>query len=78
MLEESWFQNVIDDLPTLPWKKYNKGSAAWSIIHFRCIDMTLWRTKEKQTKCGRQGYVFGQSQFVEAYMERERESVLRK
>lgn len=71
--EESWFQNVIDDLAYSAMEKYNKERC----VVYNTFQMyrhdSLERLKQANQVAIEKGYIFGAKPVRGAYMEKERE-----
>lgn len=71
--EESWFQNVIDDLAYSAMENYNKERC----VVFNTFQMyrhdSLERLKQANQVAKEKGYIFGAKPVRGAYMEKERE-----
>lgn len=70
--EESWFQNVIDDLAYVAMAKYNNSRCVVYNTYQMYRHDSLARLKQAHQVAQEQGYLFGAKPVRGAYMEKER------
>jgi proline dehydrogenase len=70
--EESWFQNVIDDLAYAAMTKYNSSRCVVYNTYQMYRHDSLARLKQAHQVAQEQGYLFGAKPVRGAYMEKER------
>jgi proline dehydrogenase len=70
--EESWFQNVIDDLAYAAMAKYNSSRCVVYNTYQMYRHDSLARLKQAHQVAQEQGYLFGAKPVRGAYMEKER------
>jgi proline dehydrogenase len=71
--EESWFQNVIDDLAYSAMAKYNSSRCVVYNTYQMYRHDSLARLKQAHQVAQKEGYLFGAKPVRGAYMEKERE-----